>query len=280
MRRTVLACALALFISILTGSAVATASPATYVVKSGDCLWTISNATGVSVDTIKQLNGLTSDFLQVGQTLKLSSESSPGGQEEEVPVPAADNSSVYVVCSGDSLWSIAMQYGITVDNIKALNGLTTDMLYVGESLIVTGTAVNTVAAGSDVSRSGSNATGDRIVAKAAEYLGTPYRYGGASPGGFDCSGFTSYIFSQFGISLYRTAAGQYGNGVPVSKGNLIAGDLVFFACYSSSINHVGIYVGNGRFIHSSSPSSGGVIYSALNSGYYAKAYVGATRVIR
>jgi len=275
MRKRVLICVLAMYMSMFSGIAAVMASPASYIVKSGDCLWTISNSAGVSVETIKQLNGLSSDFLQVGQVLVLSTETAPAVQEVTTPsAPAAQSTSVYVICPGDNLWTIAQKFGTTVDNLKALNGLTSDALYVGNTLIVSGTAPIV-----EVSRSGSSVTGSRIVDKAAQYLGTPYRYGGASPGGFDCSGFTSYIYSQFGISLSRTAAGQYGNGIAVSKGNLVPGDLVFFSCYSG-IDHAGIYVGNGQFIHSSSPRSGGVIYSSLNSGYYANTYVGARRVIR
>jgi len=270
MRKFGLICVLALIISMFAGSAAVMASPDTYIVKSGDCLWSISNSTGVSINTIKQLNGLSSELLQIGQVLVLGSDAAP-----VVQAPAAYSSSQYVICLGDSLWSIAGKYGTTVDNLKALNGLTSDALFAGDTLIVSGTLPSTT-----VSRSGNSATGSRVIAKAAEYLGTPYRYGGSGPGGFDCSGFTSYIFSQFSISLNRTAAGQYGNGIAVSKDNLIPGDLVFFSCYSSSINHVGVYAGNGQFIHSSSPSGGGVIYSSLNSGYYANEYVGARRIIR
>jgi cell wall-associated NlpC family hydrolase len=275
MKKTILICVLTLFMSMIAGSAAVIASPASYTVKSGDCLWTISNSTGVSVATIKQLNGLSSDFLQVGQVLVLGGGAAPAVQAAAAPAASVGSSSVYVICLGDNLWSIAQKFGTTVENLKALNGLTSDALFAGDTLIVSGTAAPT-----EVSRSGSSATGSKIVAKAAQYLGTPYKYGGASPGGFDCSGFTSYIYSQFGISLYRTAAGQYGNGIAVSKADLIPGDLVFFCCYSSGIDHVGIYAGNGQIIHSSSPRSGGVIYSTLNSGYYANTYVGARRIIR
>lgn len=165
-------------------------------------------------------------------------------------------------------------YGTTVDNLRVLNGLTSDALFAGDTLKVSGTPV-----APSVSRSGDSATASRILAKAAQYLGTPYRYGGAAPGGFDCSGFTSYVFKQFGITLSRTAAGQYGQGTAVTKANLIPGDLVFFNT-SGGISHVGIFAGNGKFIHSSSPRSGGVIYSAMSETYYASRYVGARRVIR
>jgi cell wall-associated NlpC family hydrolase len=123
----------------------------------------------------------------------------------------------------------------------------------------------------------------QLVTLAKTYLGTRYRYGGASPSGFDCSGFTYYLFkTSAGVTLPRTATGQYNAGyTKVSKANLQVGDLVFFSRTSggSSIGHVGIYIGDGKFIHSSSPSSGGVIISALSEAYYSARYYGAVRVL-
>lgn len=258
--------------------AAASANTSSYIVQPGDNLWTIASAQGMTVNEIRQLNGLSADLLTVGQVLELTtSPNQPAAAETPAPAaPAADpaGASLYVIQPGDTLWTIAQLYGTSVDNIRTLNGLTGDALFAGESLKVTGTPTAV-----SVSRSGSSATGSRVIAKAAQYLGTPYRYGGASPGGFDCSGFTSYVFQQFGISLNRSAAGQYGQGSAVSKASLIAGDLVFFNTYGG-VSHVGIYTGNGEFIHSSSPQSGGVIYSALSESYYASRYVGARRVIR
>ncbi|MGY4688456.1 C40 family peptidase [Salibacterium sp. K-3] len=121
------------------------------------------------------------------------------------------------------------------------------------------------------------ATGDQIEAEAREHLGTPYRYGGTTPSGFDCSGFTSYVFAQNGVDLPRTAAAQYNVGTQVSKGNLQKGDLVFFS-HGSGIGHNGIYIGDGQFIHSS--SSNGISISSVNDPYYwGDRYVGARRVI-
>ena len=123
----------------------------------------------------------------------------------------------------------------------------------------------------------SSGNGSSIVATAKKYLGYKYTYGGSSPNtGFDCSGFTSYIFKQYGISLNRTAAGQYSNGVAVSRANLQPGDLVMFG--KSGINHVAIYIGGGQIIHSSTPSTG-VRIDSLSTGYYNNNYVGARRVL-
>jgi peptidoglycan DL-endopeptidase CwlO len=111
-----------------------------------------------------------------------------------------------------------------------------------------------------------------VVGIAMQYLGTPYVYGGASPGGFDCSGLVMYAFAQIGVSLPHNAAAQYGYGVPVSRDQLQAGDLVFF----NGLGHVGIYVGGGSFIHA--PHTGDVVKISSLSGWYSSTWVGARRL--
>ncbi len=121
--------------------------------------------------------------------------------------------------------------------------------------------------------------GSQIVDYAYTLLGSPYVWGGTSPSGFDCSGFTKYVYNAFGYSLNRTAAQQLSNGYSVSMSELQVGDLVFFnRTYSSSAaaTHVGIYVGNGNFIHA---ASGGVKVTSLSDTYYASRYVGARRIV-
>jgi peptidoglycan DL-endopeptidase CwlO len=111
-----------------------------------------------------------------------------------------------------------------------------------------------------------------VVGIAMSYLGTPYVYGGASPSGFDCSGFIMYVYAQVGVSLPHNAAAQYGYGSPVSQSQLQPGDLVFF----DGLGHAGIYVGGGSFIHS--PHTGDVVKISSMSGWYASTYVGARRL--
>ncbi len=111
-----------------------------------------------------------------------------------------------------------------------------------------------------------------VVGIAMQYLGVPYVYGGASPSGFDCSGFVMYVFGQIGVSLPHNAAAQYGAGVPVSRDQLQAGDLVFF----NGLGHVGIYIGGGQFIHS--PHTGDVVKISSLSGWYSSTWVGARRL--
>jgi len=134
---------------------------------------------------------------------------------------------------------------------------------------------------SAVSRSVSAATketGNKLVDYALSYVGSRYVYGGSSPSGFDCSGFTSYVYKNFGYSISRTATQQYNNnGYTVSKSELIPGDLVFFSSNGKYITHVGIYIGEDEFVHAST-SSAGVIISRLDSTYYTRAWYGAKRV--
>jgi cell wall-associated NlpC family hydrolase len=111
-----------------------------------------------------------------------------------------------------------------------------------------------------------------VVGIAMGYLGVPYVYGGASPSGFDCSGFVMYVFGQIGVSLPHNAAAQYGAGTPVDRSQLQPGDLVFF----NGLGHVGIYVGGGSFIHS--PHTGDVVKISSMTGWYASTYVGARRL--
>ncbi len=133
--------------------------------------------------------------------------------------------------------------------------------------------------------SGSSSSSSDVVNYAKQFLGTRYVYGGASPSGFDCSGFTMYVYKQFGYSLPHTATGQWQSGYGTRIYNiseLQPGDLVFFCDPSRSngkaCSHAGIYIGNGQHIHSSSSRSNGVIISDLTSGYYNTYFVGGIRL--
>jgi cell wall-associated NlpC family hydrolase len=115
-------------------------------------------------------------------------------------------------------------------------------------------------------------THSSVVAIAERYLGVPYRWGGASPSGFDCSGLVMYVYGQVGVSLPHSSYSQYGMGSPVSRSDLQPGDLVFF----DGLGHVGIYVGGNSFIHA--PHTGDVVKISSISGWYASTYVGARRI--
>lgn len=120
-----------------------------------------------------------------------------------------------------------------------------------------------------------------VLNEAVKHLGVPYVWGGKSPNtGFDCSGFVYYVFNTCGYPLSRDMVTQYNTGINISKNDLQPGDLVFFqGTYKTGVSHVGIYVGNGQFIHA--PSSGKTVsYADLNSAYYVAHWYGACRISR
>lgn len=122
----------------------------------------------------------------------------------------------------------------------------------------------------------SAASKKSVVTVAKNYIGTPYKYGGTSPKGFDCSGFVGYSYKRVGKSLPRTTASMYKKGKKVKKANLQKGDLIFFETYKKGASHVGIYIGSNQFIHSS--SSKGVKVDKLSNSYWKTKYYGAKRI--
>jgi cell wall-associated NlpC family hydrolase len=115
-----------------------------------------------------------------------------------------------------------------------------------------------------------------LARSALRFLGTPYAFGGDGPSGFDCSAFVQHVYGMAGISLPRTADAQYDYGRPAVGGPRV-GDLVFFETYTGGVSHVGIYLGDGKFVHAS--SSHGVMVSKLSESYWASRYLGAKRLI-
>jgi len=139
-------------------------------------------------------------------------------------------------------------------------------------------AASTVQATTAAPGTTGNARGAAIAALGVRYLGVPYVWGGATPAGWDCSGFVLYILEQVtGQTPPRTTQAQIGFGTAVAAGDIRAGDLVFFAnTYAAGITHVGIALGDGRFVHAGSPSAGTIITS-LSDSYYASHFAGARR---
>jgi len=116
----------------------------------------------------------------------------------------------------------------------------------------------------------------QLTRSALRFLGVPYVFGGTSTSGFDCSGYVQHVFALLGISIPRTADAQYYSGSKI-VGAMRPGDLVFFQTYEPGPSHVGIYLGNGQFVHAS--SSHGVTVSSLSDSYWAARYIGAKRLI-
>ncbi|MBS0367413.1 MAG: C40 family peptidase [Proteobacteria bacterium] len=139
-----------------------------------------------------------------------------------------------------------------------------------------------VAAGADATPAitavtGAHNDGDRIARAAAAVIGTAYQFGGADGGGFDCSGLAVYAYGSVGVAIPRTAAGQQQAAHPVTPQQLAPGDLVFFHMHGSgAVDHVGIYAGDGRFVHA--PRAGEAVrYSRLDSDFYSRHFAGAGR---
>lgn len=180
--------------------------------------------------------------------------------------------------AGTSYDTVASIPGGTVLELEGVDNGWYKVTYSGKTGYVSSDYI-TITTEPDATETASSDLGAQIVAYAEEYLGTPYVLGGNGPNQFDCSGFTKFVYSHFGYTLNRTATDQLQNGVSVSKDELQPGDLVFFKYRTSKpVSHVGIYIGNGEFIHAST-NRYVVQIDQMESGHYANVYVYARRII-
>ncbi|WP_077177610.1 C40 family peptidase [Carboxydothermus islandicus] len=262
---------LTLSVFLLQTSALA----ATITVKSGDNLWLLARRYNTTVEAIKKANNLKSEALKPGQKLVI-----PGKSTATAVSRSTSGNSVYIVKAGDTLWDLAKKFNMSVDELKRINNLKSDNLSLGQKLVVKKTTSRNTPrpktkSTKKVSRGGGR---EEVVKIALGYLGTPYQWGASSGSAFDCSGFTAFVYRQVGINLPHNSRAQYATGEKIDRSELSPGDLVFFKTQGSSvINHVGIYIGNGQFIHASSGKDR-VIISSISEGYYASRYAGAVRI--
>jgi len=237
-----------------------------YVVKPGDSLYHISNRFGVPVEAIKEVNGLKGPLIKPNQVLlipTLRAEYLRGLSEETLS---------YTVKPGDSLYQISKSMGCSIDEIKRLNRLQSVHLKIGQTLLLPkrvipmeeeteelgdgGEAHESIGPSEMVIESNGRWNGPEerslFIRVVKSFLGIPYRLGGSTIRGIDCSAFVKKIYEIFNISLPRTAKEQIRIGKKVKREELSEGDLVFFKTRRPHDPHVGIYIGNNEFIHASS----------------------------
>jgi peptidoglycan endopeptidase LytE len=249
----------------------------THRVKKGDTLSHLSRKYSISIHALQEMNNLTSTKLLVGQTLLFKQ-----AQQK-----------TYTVKKGDSLWKIARRFHCKVDELSDMNELTTATLKPGQILVLhkqeepehfndpeADDYQKKIEEGIDaVSESNEYTLREKLLIFAKFFLDIPYKFGGTSFLGIDCSAFVQEVFSLIGIDLPRSAREQFSRGDPVNKEELSVGDLVFFRTYASFPSHVGIYLGNNEFIHTSSKLKK-VTIDSLKTPYYLKRFIGAKRLIR
>lgn len=251
---------------------------------------TSSNETQTSTDTNTEQTNTTKTMYVNSQSVNLRQKADKTSQviksltlNTKVTVLSSTNGWAYVDVNGTKGY-IAENLLTSTQKETSRSGLTTreqanSNATKTESNSSTTSAVNTTSKSTTTSNTNttestaSSKSGSSVVSYAKQFLGCKYVYGGTSPSGFDCSGFTQYVYKHFGVNLNRTAAAQYSNGKSVTS--LQAGDLVMFG--KSGINHVGIYIGGNTFIHAANKSQG-VRTDSMSTGYYKTNYIGARRI--
>ncbi|MBS4206770.1 peptidoglycan endopeptidase [Bacillus sp. FJAT-50079] len=265
----------------------ATPAANTYTVVSGDNLSKIASKHKVTVAQLYEWNGLKSDLIHPGLVLKVSAGNATAAPNPPVAnAPAAptaptqnnEATSTYKVVAGDTLSRIAQKYGTTVANLKSWNNLSSDLILIGQTLKVNGntnvTAPTVTAPKPEAAKPEAPVISQdvaSVIQIAKNAVGTPYAWGGSTLSGFDCSGFIYYVFNTAGQKVSRLSSeGYYSRSYYVNKPEI--GDLVFFAnTYKSGISHMGIYVGDGQFIHA---GSDGVEIASLSNSYWKSKFDG------
>ena len=255
-----------------------------HTVKKGDTLLFLSKKYSISVSELKEINNLRTTKLRIGQKL-LTKRTLPR---------------TYTVKKGDNIHKIARMFNIDIDELKDINNLETDLLKPGQKIlkepeaepddlktdgtknyeaILSQARIDTdmgkVFESKELSEMGLQ---DRLILFAKKLLDIPYRFGGSSLLGIDCSAYVQKVYGLVGINLPRSAREQFSEGNSVDKEELSIGDLVFFRTYASFPSHVGIYLGNDLFIHASSRGRK-VTIDSLGTPYYFKRFIGAKRLI-
>lgn len=242
----------------------------------GDSAWAIARRTGVSQQAVLKANGLRErSVLRPGQELVLPD--SP--RADRSAVPERTRAAAHVVRKGESLGAIARRYHISVGALARANGIANvHRIRAGRKLVLPTAEASRARVASKARAVGQVESRERdLVDTALGYRGVPYRYAGTTSRGMDCSGLVYRVLAAHGIRAPHSSRALYALGQPVSRKDLQRGDLVFFHTRGRGISHVGIYIGEGKFVHASS-SGRQVEVDRLDTGYYAQRFVGARRL--
>ncbi len=283
-------------------------------VKSGETLYGIAALYKVDIPTIKKMNNLAGDAISPNQVLLVSQNPTQTAKIKSHPANNTNKTTTpkttHLVKSGDTLVSIARMANMSVEEIKRINNLKSDRISVGRKLLIAKSATKSQdqlpavdlslsldeegdgellaedvwAATERDKREASEVLGKwrspqeraALITAATLFLGAPYRLGGNSVRGIDCSSYVRSIYSIFGIQLPRTAREQSYIGLVVNRANLKEGDLVFFNT-RRALGHVGIYIGDNKFLHASYRSKA-VKVDSLDTPYFHKRFVRAVRL--
>ena len=297
--------------ALIITAAVPAFAATTYTVKQGDNLSRICKGSYVNALKVATANNLQNpNMIQIGMVLTIpdgiptiagssgqsSSSSRPASNSGGTPQSSSQNSSSaaggsgnrYTVQRGDTLSKIAAKFSTKVSTLASINGISNpNLIYIGQIIYLSGNGSNSNSAGgNNGSASGSTSTSspmDAFIAKAQQYIGVPYVWGGSTPSsGFDCSGYVCYVMNNCGQgwNVGRTNC----NGLmyycdKIAKSEMQPGDLIFFekTYNTTGASHVGIYVGNNKMLHC---GSGGVKYSDITTEYYTSHYLCSGRIPR
>lgn len=305
MRKSMITSVLLLLFCIFTPN-LSGAAQTTHKVRQGDNLYSLAKKYHVSVDQLKSQNNLRSIKLSLGQTIIIKGDSEKrtarnesttknNGKKkniQQIEAPAEENDGEFIEYKtkrGDTLDKVAALFNVDKEdliesnNLQSLKGkkLSPGRTILVPKIIEEGEEEFVTLTGKSLKPWKNSEERYMLVKVAKSFMGAPYKYGGNTLKGLDCSAYVKKIYEIFDIQLPRSAREQFKVGSKVGKEELGVGDLVFFRTkrYAKYPTHVGIYIGEGNFIHSSSGHGRiGVKIDSLSSDYYSKVYTGATRI--
>uniref|UniRef100_A0A7V5XFM3 Peptidoglycan endopeptidase n=1 Tax=Thermodesulfobacterium geofontis TaxID=1295609 RepID=A0A7V5XFM3_9BACT len=271
-------------------------------VKKGETLYSLSKRYGIPLQELKKLNNLKTTKLKVGQTIKISQ-----NLVKTEKKPEEKEFILYEVKEGDTLRTISLKHNVPIELIKNLNDIKDNVIFVGQKLkipynsleeepfILENPAVQfkekpkellsqkfsvNFLSKSFIDEKDENLLKKKFLEISKQFRDYLYKLGGNGDGYLDCSMFVKLVYEELGIELPRTSREQFLVGIDVEKDELIPGDLLFFSRYRDKerISHVGIYIGDNKFIHFSSRRKG-LSIDSLDEPYFHERFVGAKRIL-